>query len=187
MGRRRRRCRQPTVELGHPDPTLACQTRCTDAAAWEGSNPVVAARPVVLWAGTDVAGTKLVVLRVKTKAYDLLVVEWSGAAPGDHAEYLVDPAAPDVPVAFAYRAVDGTRLGVIASAGAAKVELLGDGATSKPVAFSSTGFASFLVPSPPADPNDDGAGALGVVAHVQLLDASGHPVTALSVPPTLGG
>ena len=176
----------PAVVKGHPDATLLADA-LTDAAAWEGSNPIVAARPVVLWAGTDVAGTKLVVLRVKTKSFDLMVVEWSGAAPGDHAEYLVDPASPDVPVAFAYRAVDGTRLGVIASSGAAKVELVGDGATSKPIAFSSTGFASFLVPSPSADPNDDGAGALGIVAHVQLLDAAGQPLAALSVPPTLGG
>jgi len=176
----------PPVENGHPDGTLLTEA-LQDAAVWEGSNPIVAARPVVLWAGTDVAGTKVVVLRVKTKAYDLMIVEWSGAAPGDHAEYLVDPSAPDVPVAFAYRALDGTRLGVIASNGAASVELVGDGATSKPIAFSSTGFASFLVPSPPADPNGDGAGALGVVAKAQLLDSSGHPLTALSVPPTLGG
>jgi hypothetical protein len=176
----------PPVERGHPDGTLLTEA-LQDAAVWEGSNPIVAARPVVLWAGTDAAKTKVVVLRVKTKAYDLMVVEWSGAAPGDHAEYLVDPAAPDVPVAFAYRALDGTRLGVIASTGAAKVELLGDGATSKPVAFDSTGFASFRIPSPPPDPNDDGAGALGVVAHVQLLDAAGHPLAALAVPPTLAG
>jgi hypothetical protein len=176
----------PPVERGHPDGTLLTEAM-QDAATWEGSNPIVAARPVVLWAGNDAAGTKVVVLRVKTKAYDLLVVEWSGGAPGDHAEYLVDPAAPDVPVAFAYRALDGTRLGVIASSGAAIVELLGDGATSKPIAFSSTGFASFRIPSPPPDPNNDGAGALGVVAQVQLLDAAGHPLAALSVPPTLGG
>jgi hypothetical protein len=176
----------PPVENGHPDGTLLTEA-LQDAAVWEGSNPIVAARPVVLWAGNDAAGTKVVVLRVKTKAYDLMIVEWSGAAPGDHAEYLVDPGAPDVPVAFAYRALDGTRLGVIASKGAAKVELLGDGATSKPIAFSSTGFASFRIPSPPGDPNDDGAGALGVVAQVQLLDSSGHPLTALPVPPTLGG
>ena len=176
----------PPVENGHPDGTLLTEA-LQDAAVWEGSNPIVAARPVVLWAGTDAAGTKVVVLRVKTKAYDLMIVEWSGAAPGDHAEYLVDPGAPDVPVAFAYRALDGTRLGVIASKGAAKVELLGDGATSKPIAFGSTGFASFRIPSPPADPNDDGAGALGVVAHVQLLDSAGHPLADLPVPPTLGG
>ena len=176
----------PPVERGHPDGTLLTEA-LGDAATWEGSNPIVAARPVVLWAGTDAAGTKVVVLRVKTKAYDLMIVEWSASAPGDHAEYLVDPAAPDVPVAFAYRALDGTRLGVIASGGASKVELLGNGATSNPIAFSSTGFASFRIPSPPADPNNDGAGALGVVAHVQLLDASGHPLTALSVPPSLGG
>jgi len=176
----------PPVENGHPDGTLLTEA-LQDAAVWEGSNPIVAARPVVLWAGTDAAGTKVVVLRVKTKAYDLMIVEWSGGAPGDHAEYLVDPGAPDVPVAFAYRSLDGTRLGVIASNGAATVELVGDGATSKPLAFSSTGFASFRVPSPPGDPNDDGAGALGVVAQVQLLDSSGHPVASLSVPPTLGG
>ncbi len=176
----------PPVENGHPDGTLLTEA-LQDAAVWEGSNPIVAARPVVLWAGTDAAKTKVVVLRVKTKAYDLLLVEWSGGAPGDHAEYLVDSGAPDVPIAFAYRALDGTRLGVIASNGAASAELVGDGATSKPVAFSSTGFASFRVPSPPADPNDDGAGALGIVAKVQLLDSSGHPLTALSVPPALGG
>ncbi len=116
-----------------------------------------------------------------------MIVERSGAAPGDHAEYLVDPGAPDIPIAFAYRALDGTRLGVIASTGAKKVELVGDGATSKPIAFSSTGFASFRVPSPPGDPNANGAGALGVVAKVQLLDSSGHPLAALAVPPTLGG
>ncbi len=176
----------PPVELGHPDATLLTAA-LQDAAVWEGSNPIVAARPVVLWAGTDAAKTKVVVLRVKTKAYDVMIVEWSGAAPGDHAEYLVDPGAPDVPIAFAYRALDGTRLGVIASNGAKKVELVGDGATSKPIAFSSTGFASFRVPSPPGDPNADGAGALGVVAKVQLLDSSGHPLGALEIPPTLGG
>jgi hypothetical protein len=176
----------PPVERGQPDPALVADA-LTYAAAWEGSNPIVAARPVVLWAGADAAGTKVVVLRVKTKAFDLMVVEWSGAAPGDHAEYLVDSAAPDVPVAFAYRAVDGTRLGVIASPRAAKVELVGDGATSKPIAFNSTGFASFRIPSPPGDPTDDGAGALGVVAQVQLLDTFGHPLAALSVPPSLGG
>jgi hypothetical protein len=142
---------------------------------------------VVLWAGADAAGTKVVVLRVKTKAFDLMVVEWSNAAPGDHAEYLVDPSAPDAPVAFAYRAVDGTRLGVIGSAGAVTVALVANGRDSKPVAFDSTGFASFRLPTPPADPNNDGAGALGVVAQVRLLDASGHPLAALSVPPTLGG
>jgi hypothetical protein len=176
----------PAVERGHPDPTLLTAA-LTDAAAWEGSNPVVAARPVVLWAGVDAAKTKVLVLRVKTKAFDLMVVEWSGGAPGDHAEYLVDPAAADLPVAFAYRALDGTRLGVVGSAAAAKVELLGDGADSTPIALDSTGFASFRVPAPPPDPNAAGAGALGIVAHVQLLDAAGHPVTALSVPPTLAG
>ncbi|HEY5050457.1 MAG TPA: hypothetical protein VII50_06120, partial [Acidothermaceae bacterium] len=176
----------PAVERGHPDPTLMAEA-LRDAAAWEGSTPVVAARPVVLWAGADAAGTKVVVLRVKTKAFDLMVVEWSNAAPGDHAEYLVDPSAPDAPVAFAYRAVDGTRLGVIGSAGAVTVALVANGRDSKPVAFDSTGFASFRLPTPPADPNNDGAGALGVVAQVRLLDASGHPLAALSVPPTLGG
>ena len=177
----------PPVELGHPDGTLLTEA-LQDAATWEGSNPVVAPRPVVLWAGNDAAGTKVVVLRVKTKAYDVLIVEWSSAAPADHAEYLLDPSAPDRPIAFAYRAVDGTRIGVIASSGAAKVELVGDGFDSKPIAFSSTGFASFHIPTPPADPYSSGAGALGVVANVRLLDAAGHPLAAgLTVPPTLGG
>jgi hypothetical protein len=141
---------------------------------------------VVLWAGADTAGTKVVVLRVKTKAYDVMVVEWSGAAPGDHAEYLVDPAAPDAPIAFAYRALDGTRIGVIASAGAAMVILHADG-ESGPFPFDSTGFTSFLFPNPPPAPNNDGSGALGVVAQVQLLDAAGDPLAEVSVPPSLSG
>ena len=77
-------------------------------------------------------------------------------------------------------------LGVIAT-GAAKAQLVGNGFNSKPVALNSTGFASFRIPSPPGDPNGDGAGALGVIAQVQLLDASGHPLAGLSVPPSLGG
>ena len=175
----------PPVERGHPDATLLTRA-LGDAAVWEESNPVVAARPVVLWAGADTAGTKVVVLRVKTKAYDVMVVEWSGAAPGDHAEYLVDPAAPDAPIAFAYRALDGTRIGVIASAGAAMVILHADG-ESGPFPFDSTGFTSFLFPNPPPAPNNDGSGALGVVAQVQLLDAAGDPLAEVSVPPSLGG
>ena len=176
----------PPVERGHPDPTLQTEA-LWDAAVWEGSNPVVAARPVVVWAGADDGGTKVLVLRVKTKAYDVLVVEWSGAAPGDHAEYLVDPAAPDVPIAFAYRALDGTRIGVIAPTSAAMVILQAATAESGPFPFDSTGFVSFVFPNAPLAPNNDGSGALGVVAHVQLLDAAGHPISELSVPPSLGG
>jgi hypothetical protein len=175
----------PPVERGQADQTLLTEA-LRDAAVWEGSNPVVAARPVVVWAGVDDAGTKLVVLRVKTKAYDVLVVEWSGAAPGDHAEYLVDPAAPDVPIAFAYRALDGTRVGVIAPGSSAMV-ILQAAAESGPYPLDSTGFVSFVFPNPPPAPNNDASGALGVVAKVQLLNAAGHPIGELSVPPSLGG
>jgi len=176
----------PALERGHPDATLLADA-LRDAGAWEGSNPIVAARPVVLWAGADDAGTKVVVLRVNTLAYDVMVVESSGTAPADHAEYLVDPAAPDAPVAFAYRAVDGTRIGVIASAGAAMVVRRDNGAESGPFPFDSTGFVSFLIPNPPPDPNSEGSGALGVVAQLQLLDTAGRPLAGLSVPPALGG
>ena len=175
----------PPIERGHADQTLLTEA-LRDAAVWEGSNPVVAARPVVVWAGADDAGTKLVVLRVKTKAYDVLVVEWSGAAPGDHAEYLVDPAAPDVPIAFAYRALDGTRVGVIAPGTGAMV-ILQASVESGPYPLDSTGFVSFVFPNPPPAPNNDASGALGVVAKVQLLNAAGHPIGELSVPPSLGG
>ncbi len=44
----------PPVERGQPDATLLTEA-LQDAAVWEGSNPIVAARPVVLWAGTDAA------------------------------------------------------------------------------------------------------------------------------------
>jgi hypothetical protein len=176
----------PAVERGHPDPTLLADS-LQDAAAWEGSNPTVPADPVVLWAGADAAGTKVVVLRANTAKFDVVIVEWSDATPGDHGEYLVDTTAPNEPIAFAYRALDGTRVGVVGPSGAAKAALVANGRDSKPVAFDSTGFASFRVTSPPPDPNDNGAGALGVVVHVQLLDASGHPLATLSVPPALCG
>ena len=68
-----------------------------------------------------------------------------------------------------------------------KVALVVNGRDSHPVAFDSTGFASFRVTSPPPDPNDNGAGALGVVGQVQLLGPSGSPLATLSVPPSLCG
>jgi hypothetical protein len=176
----------PAVERGRADPTLLTDA-LRDAAAWEGSSPTVPADPVVLWAGADAAGTKVVVLRAKTEKFDVVIVEWSHAAPGDHGEYLVDTTAPNEPIAFAYRALDGTRVGVIGSSGAIKVALVVNGRDSHPVAFDSTGFASFRVTSPPPDPNDNGAGALGVVGQVQLLGPSGSPLATLSVPPSLCG
>jgi hypothetical protein len=173
----------PGVERGKPDPTLVTEA-LQDAAAWEKSSPSVPAHPVVVWGGTDAAGTKLVALRVKTQVVDLIVLEWSGDAPGLHGEILIHSTAPDVPVAFAYRALDGTRIGVVGSAGAKRAVLTYNGKVSKSVALDATGFASFPVTNPSPPPSNDAASDLEIVASVQLFDAGGHLLSTVPEPPS---
>jgi hypothetical protein len=174
----------PGVERGKPDPTLVTEA-LQDASAWETSSPSVPAHPVVVWGGTDAAGTKLVALRVKTQVVDLIVLEWSGDAPGLHGEILIHSTAPDVPVAFAYRALDGTRIGVVGSAGAKRAVLTYNGKVSKPVALDATGFASFPVTNPSPPPSNDAASDLEIVASVQLFDAGGHLLSTVPEPPSV--
>jgi hypothetical protein len=174
----------PSVERGHPDPTLVTEALQV-AATWEKPSPSIAARPVVLWGGTDTAGTHVVVVRVKTQVVDLIVLEWSGDAPGLHGEILIHSTAPEVPVAFAYRALDGTRIGVVGSPGAVRAVLHFDGKVSAPVALDSTGFASFRVTNPSPPPSNDGASDLDFVASVQLLDASGQVIATVPEPPSV--
>lgn len=174
----------PAVERGSPDPTLLADA-LTDAATWEKSNPSVPAHPVVVWGGNDAAGTRLVVLRIKTGVVDLVILEWSGDAPGLHGEVLIHAAAPDVPIAFAYRALDGTRIGIIGSVGATRAVLDFDGKVSRSVPLDPTGFASFPVTNPSPPPSNDAASELEVVAQVQLFDASGHLLTSVPEPPSV--
>jgi hypothetical protein len=174
----------PSVERGHPDPTLVTEALQV-AATWEKSSPVVNAHPVVVWGGTDAAGTSLVVLRVDTQVVDLIVLEWSGDAPGLHGEILIHATAPEVPVAFAYRALDGTRIGVIGSHGAVRAVLHFNGKVSAPVTLDSTGFASFRVTDPSPPPSNDATNGLDIVASVQLLDASGRVIASVPEPPAV--
>ncbi|HEY0870456.1 MAG TPA: hypothetical protein VGD55_08660, partial [Acidothermaceae bacterium] len=173
----------PSVERGQPDPALVTEALQV-AATWEKSGPVVNAHPVVVWGGTDVAGTKLVVLRVDTQIVDLIVLEWSGDAPGLHGEILIHSTAPEVPVAFAYRALDGTRIGVIGSYGAVRAVLHYNGKVSAPVALAD-GFASFKVTNPSPPPSNDAASDLEIAASVQLFDASGQVIAAVPEPPSV--
>ena len=173
----------PNVERGKPDPTLVTEALQV-AATWEKASPSVAAHPVVLWGGTDAAGTRLVVLRVDTQVVDLIVLEWSGDAPGLHGELLIHSAAPEVPVAFSYRALDGVRIGVIGSYGAQRAVLQFDGKASAPVALED-GFASFAVTNPSPPPSNDATSDLDVVASVQLFDASDHLIATVPEPPSV--
>jgi hypothetical protein len=175
----------PTVERGQADPTLVAEAvqvaeewASTSAAAGTG-------RQVVVWGGSDAAGTRLVVLRIKAGVVDLIVLEWSGDAPGLHGEILIHSTAPEVPVAFSYRALDGVRIGVIASAGAKRAVLDYNGKTSKPVAIGPTGFASFPVTNPSPPPSNDASSDLDVLATVQLLDASGRVIATVPEPPSV--
>jgi hypothetical protein len=174
----------PSVERGKPDPTLVTEALQV-AATWEKSSPAVNAHPVVVWGGTDAAGTKLVVLRVDTQVVDLIVLEWSGDAPGLHGEILIHSTAPEVPVAFAYRALDGTRIGIIGSHGAVRAVLHFNGKVSAPVALDSSGFASFKVTNPSPPPSNDATSDLDFVASVQLLDASGRVLATVPEPPSV--
>ncbi len=174
----------PSVERGKPDPTLVTEA-LQDAAIWERSSPSVPAQPVVVWGGTDAAGTHVVVLRVKTQVVDLIVLEWNGDAPGLHGEILIHSTSPDVPVAFAYHALDGIRIGVVGSPGAKRAVLTYNGKVSKPVALDSTGFASFPVTNPSPPPSNDATSDLDVVASVQLFDGSGHLLATVPEPPSV--
>jgi hypothetical protein len=175
----------PSVERGKPDPTLLTEALQV-GAAWETTSvPSGTGHPVVVWGGTDATGTRLVVLRVKAGVVDLIVLEWSGDAPGLHGEILIHATAPEVPVAFSYRAVGGVRIGVVGSPGAKRAVLEYNGTTSKPVALDATGFASFAVTNPSPPPSNDATSDLDVLASVQLFDASGHLLQTVSEPPSV--
>jgi hypothetical protein len=177
---------QPSVgvERGQADPILLAEALQV-ASVWAQQDPSVAAHPVVLWGGTDAAGTQLVVLRMKGKIVDVVILEWSGDAPGLHGEILMHSTAPEVPIAFAYRAVGGTRIGVIGSEGATHAVLDFGGKASAPVALDATGFASFPVTNPSPPPSNDASSDLEIVAQVRLFDASGHLLETVPEPPSV--
>ena len=134
-----------------------------------------------LWAGTDEAGNRLVVARLKMRAFDALLFEWSNDAPDEGGQYLIDSKLPDAPIAFAYDGVDGIRIGVLAPVGAngstsASVTsaLVVPGEPQWGVEFDSTGFASLALP---------GVQGLNLSLNVDLLDNRGHLVEVVPVPP----
>ena len=123
----------PTAPLPTPPLNSATLTRPADRGAagrggLGGVEPDRGASPSGRVGWYRCGGTKVVVLRVKTKAYDLMIVEWSGAAPGDHAEYLVDPAHPT----SLLRSPIARSTGPVSASShrrCCKGDLLGDGAT----------------------------------------------------------
>lgn len=177
---------QPSVgvERGQADPVLLAEALHV-ASVWAAQDRSVAVQPVVLWGGLDAAGTQLVVLRIKAQTVDVVILEWSGDAPGLHGEILTHSTSPEVPIAFAYRAVDGTRIGVIASPGATRAVLDFGGKASAPVSLDATGFASFRVTNPSPPPSNDATSDLEVVAQVKLFDASGHLLETVPEPPSV--
>jgi hypothetical protein len=189
-----------TVERGRPDPALLADALLV-AQAWAPTDPSaagapVAVPPVVLWGGTDSVGTKLVVARVHANLFDLLILEWSGDAPRLHGEVLVRSTSPEVPVAFAYRSAQVTRIGVIATADDKAVALAFAGRESPTAMFDDTGFASIPLSgdgglpsdvnvnaSPP--PSNDFPGLIDATVQVELFGWNDGVRASLSVPPTL--
>ena len=188
-----------TVERGRPDPALLVDALLV-AQAWAPSEPSaaggpIAVPPVVLWGGTDTVGTRLVVARVHGNPFDLLVLEWSGDAPGLHGELLVRSPSPEVPVAFAYRSAHAPRIGVIATDDKA-VALSFAGRESPTAMFDDTGLASVPLSgagglpsdvnvnaSPP--PSNDFPGLIDATVQVELFGWDDGVRASLSVPPTL--
>jgi hypothetical protein len=184
-----------TVERGRPDPALLADALSV-AAAWAPPDGAAVNAPVVLWAGTDTVGTKLVVARVHGLPFDMLTLEWSGDAPRLHGEVLVRSTSPELPVAFAYRSPRGTRIGIIAEA-ADKAAALGFGGRESPtVMFGDTGFASMPLAgdgglpsdvnvnaSPP--PSNDFSGLIDATVQVELFGWDDQVRSVLSVPPAL--
>jgi hypothetical protein len=172
------------VERGQPDPALLAQALSV-AAAWHAADvkdgPTGPAAPLVVWGGTDPTGARLVVVRTQTNYADLLILEWSGDGPGQHGEYLLNAGAADVPLAFAYRSNDGTRIGVLASGGVASAALDVGGvvgpASSARVPFDPTGFASLPLPATVH------GSAANLAVTVQLYDAAGRVTGSAPVPP----
>lgn len=178
---------QPSVgvDRGQADPVLLAEALQVADVWTQPGGSAAGAQPVVVWGGTDAAGTRIVVLRVKTTVVDLMILEWSGDAPGLHGEILIHSTAPEYPVAFSYRALDGTRIGVIGSSSATRAVLDYNGKVSAPVALDSTGFASFPVTNPSPPPSNDAASDLDIVAEVRLLDANGRVIAAVPEPPSV--
>jgi hypothetical protein len=164
-----------TIVSGRPDPQVLADALAI-ANVWHATDaPTEPLQLKVLWGGSDVAGTDVVVVRMKIHFWDLLLVEWSNDAPGQHAEYLLEPARADVPLAFAYRALDGTRIGVLGGDGATSAALVVAGQRSAPVAFDGTGFTSLLYRGPQQLDS--------IALTVDLLDASFHVVGTVPMPP----
>ena len=101
--------------------------------------------------------------------------------PGQHGEYLLNSGAADVPLAFAYRSNDGTRIGVLANGAIASAALkLGGGAIEPTkVPFDPTGFAS--LPLPGLLRGNDA----NIAVTVTLYDAAGKVAGSAPVPPPI--
>ncbi len=184
-----------TIERGLPDPALLADALLV-AQAWQHPGPALSPAPVVLWGGTDTVGTKLVVARVHAIPYDLLVLEWSGDAPGLHGEVLVRSTSPDVPVAFAYRSPQGTRIGIISEPADKAAALSFEGSQSPVAMFDDAGFASIPLSgadglpsdvnvnaSPP--PSNEFSGLIDATVEVELFGLDDQVRTVLNVPPAL--
>ena len=184
-----------TLERGRPDPALLADALLV-AQAWAPPDGAAASAPVVLWGGTDTVGTKLVVARVRGLPYDLLILEWSGDAPRLHGEVLVRSTSPEVPVAFAYRSSQGTRIGIISEEADKAAALEFGGRQSPTVMFDGDGFASMPLSgagglpngvdvnaSPP--PSNEFAGLIDATVQVSLYGWDDQVRGLLNVPPAL--
>ena len=186
---------QVRIERGVPDPALLADALLV-AQAWQHPGPELSPAPVVLWGGTDSVGTKLVVARVHAIPFDLLVLEWSGDAPRLHGEVLVRSTSPEVPVAFAYRSAQGTRIGIISEPADKAAALSFEGSESPVAMFDDGGFASIPLTgagglpsdvnvnaSPP--PSNEFSGLIDATVEVELFGFDDQVRTLLNVPPAL--
>jgi hypothetical protein len=163
-------------ERGHPDPQVLAQA-AYDAGVWAVQDGMAnRVQMKVLWGGTDQAGNRIVVVRMKMELSDMLLVTWDDESnvPRQETADIADPSTPDAPLAFSYVGSDGPRVAVLGAPGDRTAELAFQGKQLPAVPLDGSGFASFRVA-------DDGWLTSPGLA-VGLLGPAGNVVKTIPIP-----
>jgi hypothetical protein len=164
------------AERGQPDPQVLAQA-AYDAGVWamqDGAANRVQMK--VLWGGTDQAGNRMVVVRMKMELSDMLLVTWDDESnvPRQETEDIAEPSMPDAPLAFSYVGSGDPRVAVLGAPGDRSAALSFRGRQLAAVALDGTGFASFRV--------TDVSWLTSPGLVVNLLSPAGNVVKTIPIP-----
>jgi len=164
------------AERGHPDPQVLAQA-AYDAGLWamqDGAANRVQMK--VLWGGTDQAGNRMVLTRMKMELSDMLLVTWDDrtGVPRQETESIADPSTPDAPLAFSYVGSGDPRVAVLGAPGDSSAALVFQGTQQSAVPLDSTGFTSFRLT------DDSWLTSPGLA--VNLLGPAGNVLKTIPIP-----